>query len=381
LRFPLMALAALSLLAALWGGLARLGWDLPPAAGSLKENHGPLMVIGFLGTLIPLERAVALRRVWPYGAPLFAALSSLSLLIGLPLPLSQILAALAGLVLVAIFVFLCWRQPADFLLTMGTGAFLWLAGVALWFRADSLHEVVPWWVGFLVLALWFRADSLHEVVPWWVGFLVLTIAGERLELSRLMTLSRFSRATFFAAVGLFLFGLGMSLFAFAPGLGVSAAALEMLGLWLLRWDIAWRTVRQSGLPRFMAISLLSGYIWLGLAGSLWLVLGDFFVAGPRYDAMLHSVFLGFVFSMIFAHAPIIFPSITGIAMPFYRFFYLHLALLHGSLLLRVAGDLLLWTAGQKWGGLLNVVAIVLFLANNGFSIYKGRATDRPFSHL
>ncbi|MBI2540111.1 MAG: hypothetical protein HYW04_10025, partial [Deltaproteobacteria bacterium] len=359
LRFPLMALAALSLLAALWGGLARLGWDLPPAAGGLKENHGPLMVIGFLGTLISLERAVALRRVWPYGAPLFAALSSLSLLIGLPLPLSQILAALAGLVLVAIFVFLCWRQPADFLLTMGTGAFLWLAGVALWFRADSLHEVVPWWVGFLVL----------------------TIAGERLELSRLMRLSRFSRATFFAAVGLFLFGLGMSLFAFAPGLGVSAAALEMLGLWLLRWDIAWRTVRQSGLPRFMAVSLLSGYIWLGLAGSLWLVLGDFFVAGPRYDAMLHSVFLGFVFSMIFAHAPIIFPSITGIAMPFYRFFYLHLALLHGSLLLRVAGDLLLWTAGQKWGGLLNVVAIVLFLANNGFSIYKGRATDRPFSHL
>ncbi len=354
LRFPLMAVAAISLLAALWGGLARLGWELPLAAGDLKENHGPLMVVGFLGTLISLERAVALKRAWPYGAPLFAALSSLGLLLGFPLLLGQIAAALAGLLLVAVFVLLCRQQPTDFLLTMGAGAVLWLAGSALWFRADSLHEVVPWWIGFLVL----------------------TIAGERLELSRLTRLPRFSRATFFAAVGLFLFGLGMSLFAFGPGLGVSAAALEMLALWLLRWDIAWRTVRQSGLARFMAISLLSGYSWLGLGGSLWFVFGDFFIAGPRYDAMLHSIFLGFVFSMIFAHAPIIFPSITGMAMPFQQSFYLHLALLHGSLLLRVAGDLLLWTAGQKWGGLLNVLAIAVFLANNGLSVYKGRATDR-----
>ena len=41
---------------------------------------------------------------------------------------------------------------------------------------------------------------------------------------------------------------------------------------------------------------------------------QFFSAGPRYDAMLHSIFLGFVFSMIFAHAPIILPTITGLAI-------------------------------------------------------------------
>lgn len=357
LRFPLMALAALSLLAALWGGLARMGWDLPLLAGDLKENHGPLMLVGFLGTLISLERAVALRQPWSYGAPLCAAASSLSLLLGLPLLLGQILAALAALLLVAVFVFLCARQPADFLLTMGAGAFLWLAGVVLWVRADSFHSVVPWWVGFLVL----------------------TIAGERLELSRLVRLSTFSRAAFFTAVGLYLFGLGLSMYAFGYGVRIGAVALAILALWLLRCDIAWRTIRLSGLPRFMAVSLLSGYLWLGMGGALWLVFGEFFVAGPRYDAMLHSIFLGFVFSMIFAHAPIIFPSITGLAMPFHLSFYLHLALLHGSLLLRIAGDLFLWTAAQKWGGLLNVLSILLFLANNAFSIYKGRAT--PFSHI
>ena len=29
--------------------------------------------------------------------------------------------------------------------------------------------------------------------------------------------------------------------------------------------------------------------------------------GPRYDAALHTFFIGFVFSMIFGHAPVIFP--------------------------------------------------------------------------
>ncbi|MBI2986762.1 MAG: hypothetical protein HYY45_08345 [Deltaproteobacteria bacterium] len=344
-----MALAALSLLAALWSGLARLGWDLPLAAGGLKENHGPLMVVGFLGTLISLERAVALRRVWPYGAPLFAALSSLSLLIGLPLPLSQILAAAAGLFLISVFFFLCRQQPSAFFLTMGFGAFLWFAGNLLWY------------VGY----------PLHQVAPWWIGFLVLTIAGERLELSRLMRLSVLSRTAFFVAIGVFLFGLGVSLFTLGYGLRLSALALIAVALWLLRYDIAWRSVRQVGLPRYMAVCLLSGYVWLGIGGLLWLLFADVFIAGRHYDAMLHSIFLGFVFSMIFAHAPIIFPSITGLAMPFRRAFYIHVGLLHVSLMLRVGGDLGQWQLGTKWGGLLNALTILLFLANNVRSVKAG----------
>src|SRR3989304_1178957 len=72
-RLPFMALAGLSLLAALGGGLIRLGWPLP-LVPTLPPNHGPLLVTGFLGTLIGLERAVALKRRWPYGAPLLSGL-------------------------------------------------------------------------------------------------------------------------------------------------------------------------------------------------------------------------------------------------------------------------------------------------------------------
>ena len=55
-----MLLAALALLAGLWAGLLRLGWQLPPLSLRLPAQHGPLMVTGFPGTLISPERAVAL---------------------------------------------------------------------------------------------------------------------------------------------------------------------------------------------------------------------------------------------------------------------------------------------------------------------------------
>ena len=68
-RFPLMALGLLALLTALWGGLVRLGWAWPLPWPTLFIAHGPLMVCGFLGTLIGVERAVALviKRIIPKG--------------------------------------------------------------------------------------------------------------------------------------------------------------------------------------------------------------------------------------------------------------------------------------------------------------------------
>jgi hypothetical protein len=170
---------------------------------------------------------------------------------------------------------------------------------------------------------------------------------------------------------IFLAGLFASLSDFPFGVWLSGIGLVALAFWLCRYDMAWHTVSQPGLPRCMAICLLSGYVWLGVGGVLWMGFGDFFTAGPYYDAMLHTIFLGFVFSMIFAHAPIIFPSITGMPMPFSQAFYAHFALLHLSLLVRVAGDLSGWTLLRNWGGLLNVLALLLFLANNIRAVRRG----------
>lgn len=63
--------------------------------------------------------------------------------------------------------------------------------------------------------------------------------------------------------------------------------------------------------------------------------------------MLHSVLLGFVFAMIFAHALIIFPAIVQVSIVYTPRFYSHLFLLQVGLLLRITSDLLLWQPGRQ----------------------------------
>ena len=77
------------------------------------------------------------------------------------------------------------------------------------------------------------------------------------------------------------------------------------------------------------------------------------------------------FSMIFAHGPIILPSITGFAMPFQQLFYGHLVLLHLSLLLRIAGDLAESSPLRQWAGLSTLSPFFSFLANNVRAVRRG----------
>ncbi len=345
--FPLMALGMLALLAALWAGVLRLGWSLPLLQPTLPISHGPLMVCGFLGTVIGVERAVALNRPWTYLGPVLTGLGGLALIVGLPSPSGALLITLGSLGLVAVFGLILRLQLAPFTVTMGLGALLWLGGNMLW--------LFGW--------------PIATIVFWWIGFLILTIAGERLELNRVLRLSGQVQQLFLFAVGLFLLGLIVALFNFDFGVRLAGVGLVALAVWLLRYDIARYTVRKTGLTRFIAVCLLTGYIWLGVGGLLAVFFGGV-TAGLPYDAMLHAVFVGFVMSMIFGHAPIIFPAVLGKPVNFSSIFYSHLVLLHLSLLWRVIGDLTIWLPARQWGGLLNVVAILLFIVNTVRAVHQ-----------
>jgi hypothetical protein len=339
-RLPFLALAILGLLGALWAGLLRLGWGWPAWQPALPMAHGPLMIGGFLGTLISLERAVALERRWGYLAPLFTGLGGIGLLFGLPQELAALLITLGSAVLVGL-IYQIWRiHAALYTSVIGLGVLAWLIGNMLWLAGQPLATVTAWWIGFLVL----------------------TIAGDRLELSRLLRLSQVTYAAFGGCTILLLLGLLVVPFNLAVGMQLLGSGLVAVAIWLLRYDIAWRRIKAGGQARFIAFSLLSGYSWLVIAGGLAIRYGGI-MAGPFYDAMLHACFLGFVITMIFAHAPIIFPAVLKIAMVYTPRFYLHLFLLHLTLALRLSGDLLLWPTGRLWGGLLNGVVLLLFLAN------------------
>ncbi len=338
----------------MWAGLLRIGWRLPPLSATLAANHGPLMIGGFLGTLICMERAVGLNRRWAYAAPLAAGLGGLSLLLGAPAPIPAALLLIASLVLTAIFVAIYRLRPDTAIFVMGGGALLWVVGNLLWLSGSALASVTPWWAGFLVV----------------------TVAGERLELSRVLMLQPGILRSFMAALAIFAAGLILSLFDLAWGIRLAGLGLLIAGAWLLRFDIARRTIRKQGLGQFIAACLLPGYFWLIVAGGAWAAWGERFLAGPPYDAMLHMILLGFIFSMIFGHAPIILPAVLHIALPFSRAFFGHLALLHLSLILRVMGDLAPNQSWRAWGGMLNVIALLLFLANTVRSARQGATTTQ-----
>ncbi len=349
-RWPLMVLAMLALAAGLDAGLNRIGWRIPMPQPALAGAHGPLMIAGALGTVISIERAVALRRRWPYAAPLLNGLGSVVLILGVPGRLGPLLFVLGSLVLAFVFVVVLRIHAGKHSVCMAAGTLALLVGNLLWM------------IG--------RPFSL--VVFWWSLFLVLTIAGERLELGRLRQLPANIEYRFMALAALLVVGTGATLA--APDLGTRIAGAGALGLagWLLQYDIARRTIRKGGLTRYIAVCLLSGYGWLGLNGLTAIIYG-FTPAGPIYDAMLHMAFVGFTFAMIFGHAPIILPAVLGLSLRFSRAFYVHLALLHLSLALRVAGDLAGIGALRRWGGVLNAVTLLMFLLITVWAAISARA--------
>lgn len=118
LPIPFLLLAILTLLATLWGGLMRIGRQLSALNPSLALAHGPLMISGFLGTLIMLERAFALKQKWMYIPPLLAGLGGLLTFLIRPLSLWLILLALGSLGGVAIPAEITRHETAFHTLTM-----------------------------------------------------------------------------------------------------------------------------------------------------------------------------------------------------------------------------------------------------------------------
>ncbi len=350
-RLVLLAAGMATLFLALIGGLARMGWNLP-ARPDWVVLHGPLLMGGFFGTVIGLERAVALQSRLAWGVPLLTAAGSILALTGKAQTVAAAMWVAASLGLIGVFVVLLRRQPTLFMATMAGGAVLWAVGN------------LTWLLGF----------PIPHIVWWWAGFLVLTIMGERLELNRLLQPTPLTRAWFVGAMLLFTISVAAAM-RLPDALRITGVSLLLMAAWLARWDIARRTIRGRNLTRFIALCLLSGYVWLAVSGLI-LLFGRPQIAGPLYDAGLHALFLGFVFGMIFGHAPVIFPSILGARYVFSRRHYLHLALLQASLLLRIGGGVLGVDAWRTWGALFNGLSITLFVLVTVTSMRFAKARHR-----
>jgi hypothetical protein len=351
-RIPLLALGFACLVIGVGTGLLRLGWQFPLPSMHLVALHGALMVCGFFGTVISLERAVAIARRWAYLGPLSAGLGGLAIIFDAPVAVAQILLTLGSLVLLAASLRICQRQVALFTFTLALGSGCWVVGNLLWFAG------LP----------------LQPLIPWWLGFLLITIAGERLELSRFRPLSSGAKRLFALIIAALLAGMILSTGLSGIGEIVFAAAEVTLAAWLLRHDVARRTIQLPGMTRFIATCMLSGYGWLMIAGAITLAAGDLAPESLSYDAALHALTLGFTFSMVFGHALIIFPAVVRLTIPYHSYFYIPLALLQLSLAIRIAGDLASLPDWRSAGGALNAVALLSFILLTAFAASRGKRT-------
>jgi hypothetical protein len=336
----LVAGVALSLVVGIFGGLLRAG--VAPEAianaawsGHAALSHAALMIGGFLGTVIGIERAVAMRHWLAWSAPAFSAAAGVLLVMG-------------------------ESAAAGVLLLLAATAFIAVNGV-LWRRQPAPHTALllaaagAWWVGNAIAV---TSPAAGAVIEWWFAFVIMTITAERLELARLMRRKRGAQLLLYTTLGAL--GAGAALSSLSPEWGgaLYGIALVVLSVWLFTNDVARRTITAAGLARYMAVCLLCGYAWLAIGGLAWTATA---LGAPLRDAALHSIGLGLVLSMIMGHAPVILPAVAGVKLLFGPAFYLPLALLHGSLLVRVFGAPLSAPL-RGLGALWNVAAIGAFAA-------------------
>ena len=329
-----LPLVLLSLLAGLYTGFLRLGWNIP--LSQTMAHHGFIMACSFLGTLIILERIVALKISWFYLFPVINGLS-LPLFIADQYFFGYILLSIGTLGLIVSYIIFYIKYSEKYLLLMLAGAVLLQIGILL-----------P-----------IFGNLIAASVPYLFGFLLFTITGERLELGKFLPNKKMKKPILYFGVSIFTLGIFMNFH--SSGHYLSGIGMIVLALWMLKYDIVNKSIKSHGIHKYVGITLFTGYIWLLISGILMTAnLSSVFY----YDALLHSFFLGFTFLMIFAHAPIIFPGVAGFTFrPFHKSLYFWVILLNAFLLLRIISDIGVFIEIRKISGLLNGLTIIGFFVN------------------
>lgn len=300
------------------------------------------MVFGFLGTAISLERAVAARVWWAWGAPIAAVAASVCLVLQQP--------RIAGA---------CWLLSSCVL--VGIYAHIQRRAATIAVQVQMIGALAA----ALAVAQWMLTQHFSQALPMAACFAIATIIGERIELARISFAGAHAEGSISWWV-LALFGAAVVAIAHPAGAALFGLALGILGAQALRVDVARRLIRSDGVSRYMAACMLAAYSWLIFAAAAWLL-------GGSYDLRVHAIFLGFVMSMIFAHAPTIATAVTKRTLPYHPVFYLPVGLLHVGLSVRVLGNLIGDILAWRIAGVSNVIAIAVFMACAvTLSIWKGK---------
>lgn len=349
----------LMLLAVVLGALrlvALQGIAITPL-GSLQLHHGELIVFGFLTPLILTERYLGASRFSLHSGiramPALAVAGALLKLSGWlsGLAILDILGSIAIAAAVLLYIYLLFsigKQSAQSLpfryLTLGAGVLL----------AGALIDIFRSPVG----------DTAFTLLL--ISFPVFTVLGERVELSRFLSPKAHRRAQWglwLAAAASVLLLLRILLVDNSYLIAVWAVLVGITAAFLLAPELTLVRLGQSKLHRYLGRHLIIAYVWLFLGLAILVAVRESY---PLYDAGSHALAIGFVFTMIMAHAPVIAPVIVKRSVAEERLAYYPVIVLTASVLMRVGGHLL-EAGGIKipaltgLSGAVALLAIILFL--------------------
>ena len=352
----MMALGACCLVLAVGTGVWRIalmrGFVLPPVP-EWWPPHGHWMVGGFLGGLIMFERMIALqigRLAW---VPYAYMLSAVFLHTGWPAVRVIHLLALAGWIAhrwIAYRTFHKYEKPL-------------VESVAYITLSSALN-----YPGGLM------ADPVVALAA--LSFPAATIVVERLEMSLSFQKIGAKIALWMLIAWCVLWGL-TAWFRVAPLPWMGALTL-LVAAGSIRYDMSlWAKGSAGPLHRFLQRTLAVAYAWLILAAMA--MIGSSYLPGAvMKDVLFHLMGLGFIFTMILAHAPLILPAAIGklppVSAPAVPFVAFQLVTA-----VRILADLCVakWTAPWMWtgwtSGILHLALFIVYVA----LVFR---SSRPIEH-
>ncbi len=315
---PFFLVAVAALLYGLYTGLGKLG-----LVGSFGiHHHGFVFINGFLGTIICTERLASHQRSYLMTPVLFIFAGYTLFIAGFGDP-GILLVIVAGLITLfdEIIDFGMTKKWKESLLPL-LGWAAWIFGNYAYYRVRLYPIGIPFWEFFLLMIILnsrVKQTGNKMLVIYMLPQLLLLITG------------LFIRYHMFGNI---LFGMGL----------VTSAVILLL-----------REFKTCSIP------VISAYLWLALSGLAHILVNELTF---RFDVVIHTFFIGFVFNMIMGNFPHLIKKVLGSEIQVDRMATIWSLLLTISLLVRIGlGDLLL-IADMRWiGGVLNVLVILGFFVS------------------
>jgi hypothetical protein len=322
------------LILGLFTGFSRFGLIYFP----LSFHHGVLMLNGFAGGVITVER-------------LLSKPNDRWILIGLILLISGLTLYLMG------FEF-------GLLLVAANIAILFLKETYVLIEKQSQNGVyqlvglLSWFIGNLKF---YQNGFYPAAVPFFIVFILMLIVGTRLcKMGKEDVIGLVLSFAIFFSFWLGFHGYGQAIY----GVG-----LALLGIRLAYLEI------KNGSKHLLA--LVVAYCWLLITGISSLFSDHILYS---YDLVLHALFLGFFFSMIFINAPDALLKKLGLeSLKTYPNFWV-LFLAFGLIIRLIVGDLFQVQVARNVGGFLNLLTIILYAVSLLFQGIRNhmvsKGTDR-----